>query len=1400
MKLLKQKEPDFDPPSASCQEGDTQIFGHPSPMDPVLGLLTSNCRKEELSFYLAGLAELIKKMKKEGKIDRYQAELEELQKHVTDTLEEDDTEPLPRCDLNMPVEARDIVTFEVGGPDFEKDVSQTLRLGQRDVLSREGDGTEALRLNKLTFSYGPHFDYSNTFNTSSPEKETVNETKGAKAKRYTVLGLKHGANAFVKVCKAFADVGWNLLKGIGDLGIFLGKVVGKSAVWTGAKVTALYAHVRSKGGSHVCQRGNEALRLAIGKNQLQAAVYPDGVQEQDLCWMGEPKPRSGYGVRGDQIIISRFVGDGTLDAQKYRTLAAERAKMHYSDTVGQWHRAVFGRCIKSWGTPGDPDYFEAVTPEKIKEGSEREAEKDFYEGAQGDGKPTWKSYFKGKWKSTKASTYKAFHTHDKEGRRLKPKAMFCSKYAAAVWSSAIGNPTADPDAAVRAADLRKMMPFNPGACSPWTLVRWIVSKSGPCEKPSTTGRKAWKSCIAEPGMGNWNPCEQTERVELLRPGRERIAMPMTCNWRDAGLVAAGALGGASLLLLCSQLRTAAARRSVELEPLEVRQAEERKAWLQQQLANHLKGTTETWQRDDTDLDRMPAACGILDFEVETQSFSLPKAAAALLAEDLSGSFFAPYATMMLACWKRMPTMIQAFRGEHDVTIEMATQFPTATFHAYEVANPALHRARANVKQKGLRNLQVVDAKVDPLGSSKTKYDFIMCYDVLHDLSDPEQLMREVRESAGDMTNNIESHPKAATYYGISVCVCLPSGLSADGGRGLGTLGFPPDLAEPMFHNSGFSRVRSFKMPGLEKNQVYEVAEAPKGVALLMEQRVFVLLAYCPLLRHFVLQTESAYVVPKDNTDTASMVLEKRGLLSAWRKPAQSAWCRVLLLMSTILASGAKVEEAEVPEVLDGEATPAQVPSIFHQRVEYLGLELMRTGRADARSAVVGCRWVMGSLDDCFVQCSVPCVVHARMPDRCMRNLLLALLRISSLPQWLGTAIVTATKVPEGPQGWPTAYQSVFGLKDGGSALNVADPVRLWAMLMDVSLEAGRKAVEYLETLRGQREDGSGGVEHGRRRLKHTRLFAFAFGHGANTDGGTAQPHQDAQVFAAAWTGEVEDRLTEQISEDRIRRLLQMYSNIAEDVHTNEPTLNIDNMSRRQRQGLKDILEHMVEETRSERARAEREREEEEAEVSGTAGTAADEQAEDAPNQQASSASTTEPAREPLPHPPEDELYRNEEELKNFLDECEEWIREWSSRVRALRYKFAARRPHATMGGQLCSATPEGVTLAELKKLASSVLELSCMLLCRFCQMTLPGSMVAAAPRSPGVGILHGLLSFLHEVLNSDAGLLDAETVAFLAALQAREQHFGEAKVLQQAGHQPNPAFDGDAWVLGEAEG
>ncbi|CAK9087613.1 Probable protein phosphatase 2C 64 (OsPP2C64), partial [Durusdinium trenchii] len=144
-------------------------------------------------------------------------------------------------------------------------------------------------------------------------------------------------------------------------------------------------------------------------------------------------------------------------------------------------------------------------------------------------------------------------------------------------------------------------------------------------------------------------------------------------------------------------------------------------------------------------------------------------------------------------------------------------------------------------------------------------------------------------------------------------------------------------------------------------------------------------------------------------------------------------------------------------------------------------------------------------------------------------------------------------------------------------------------------------------------------------------------------------------------------LTVQVSEDR-----------AEDVHTNEPTVNIDHMSRRQRADFKDILQHMVEETRTERARAEREREEAEAAAGlEQVGTATDEQVEAVPPDQ-EDASAAEPTREPLPHPPEDELYQNEEELKNFLDECVWEFLDSQFVVKAVAKKIQSDGPAKTL--------------------------------------------------------------------------------------------------------------------------
>lgn len=44
--------------------------------------------------------------------------------------------------------------------------------------------------------------------------------------------------------------------------------------------------------------------------------------------------------------------------------------------------------------------------------------------------------------------------------------------------------------------------------------------------------------------------------------------------------------------------------------------------------------------------------------------------------------------------------------------------------------------------------------------------------------------------------NVRSHPLAALLYGFSVHLCLPSGLSAPDGEGLGTLGLPAVSVRP----------------------------------------------------------------------------------------------------------------------------------------------------------------------------------------------------------------------------------------------------------------------------------------------------------------------------------------------------------------------------------------------------------------------------------------------------------------------------------------------------------------------------------------------------------------------------------------------------------------------------
>eukprot|EP00930_Biecheleria_cincta_P039213 TRINITY_DN26976_c0_g1_i1.p1 TRINITY_DN26976_c0_g1~~TRINITY_DN26976_c0_g1_i1.p1 ORF type:complete len:689 (+),score=107.74 TRINITY_DN26976_c0_g1_i1:131-2068(+) len=552
-----------------------------------------------------------------------------------------------------------------------------------------------------------------------------------------------------------------------------------------------------------------------------------------------------------------------------------------------------------------------------------------------------------------------------------------------------------------------------------------------------------------------------------------------------------------------------------------------------------------------------------------------------------------------------------------------------------------------------------------------------------------------------------------------------------------------------------------------------VAQTAVGAALLADQRCFVLLAYCPLLQSAVLSPEAlqqqAYVVPYQNNDAIAqgvVDLQGRQVLKPTRRALHTSWCRVLLLVATMLASAPQlISEAEIflqvyavrfryvfqtglqtgqMAVLEEAALMCRVLA-FMCAASPIAQSLMTEGATQALVFVIGsCLTERSTPSEVFLPVSaderiaaqvgqalgdnermpaqVPSVFHQRVEYLgldLLRHISFALLRITSSPTWLseaGNGIGASSSVALDAPGWPSSWPSVFGLRpDGGDtgvrASRTGDPMRQWAALMDVTLEGARKVVEILTNLHGQAQEAN-------------RLLIA----------GSAKPPG----------------------------AFQLDENQAPWMPLSLALVGIQEISSALGPGLA---------------------------ASGN-----------------SSPSNLALGLTPVATPCSPSMRILSPSLSSS-GQRKRADRHASSSRRSLRYKFAVRRPHATLGGQMfIGVAPEGVSIAELCALGGSILELSCTLLSRFCQVT-RSSNLGAGPKqrsSPGAAVLHGLLTFLHELLDAQPGTrsaLDDRTVDYLdklaAALHAAQSFGGgEVEALQQSGFQPNPAFDGDAWVLG----
>ncbi len=169
------------------------------------------------------------------------------------------------------------------------------------------------------------------------------------------------------------------------------------------------------------------------------------------------------------------------------------------------------------------------------------------------------------------------------------------------------------------------------------------------------------------------------------------------------------------------------------------------------------------------------------------------------------------------------------------TVAMAKAFPNSRFVAYDISHHALDRARRNVAEAGLANVEVQNPLETPMPSEPT-FDFATTFDVVHDTPYPAELIRDIRRSLQsdgtwlcedirsfpNFPQNLRDNPIAGLLYGFSVNVCMSSAMSKPDGAGLGTLGFNEVVAEEMSTQQGFTRFRRLPYDENPLNNYYEI--------------------------------------------------------------------------------------------------------------------------------------------------------------------------------------------------------------------------------------------------------------------------------------------------------------------------------------------------------------------------------------------------------------------------------------------------------------------------------------------------------------------------------------------------------------------------------------------------
>jgi 2-polyprenyl-3-methyl-5-hydroxy-6-metoxy-1,4-benzoquinol methylase len=149
------------------------------------------------------------------------------------------------------------------------------------------------------------------------------------------------------------------------------------------------------------------------------------------------------------------------------------------------------------------------------------------------------------------------------------------------------------------------------------------------------------------------------------------------------------------------------------------------------------------------------------------------------------------------------------------SIAMALAYPGVKVDGFDVDDPSIERATMNAKEAGVDDRVRFHARdgadLDLVGA----FDVVTAFECIHDMSHPVPVLARMRELRADggmaivMDERVQESFTAPgdeverLFYGFSLMVCLPDGMSHPGSVGTGTV-MRPDTLRGYVREAGFS--------------------------------------------------------------------------------------------------------------------------------------------------------------------------------------------------------------------------------------------------------------------------------------------------------------------------------------------------------------------------------------------------------------------------------------------------------------------------------------------------------------------------------------------------------------------------------------------------------------------